>query len=49
MQLGGLGIQSAMEVAHSAHLASAHSSSELVNAIFPSSPKSLPWMDGWRQ
>ena len=42
VRLGGLGIRSAVEVASSAFLASAHSSSELVNAILPTSFRSLP-------
>jgi len=41
VRLGGLGIRSAVEVALSAYLASVHSSSKLVNAILPSSPRSL--------
>ena len=36
-KLGGLGVRSAVEVAPSAFLASAHFSSELVNAILPPS------------
>ena len=41
VKLGGLGVRSAVEVAPSAFLASAFSSSELVNAILPPSLKSF--------
>ena len=40
--LGGLGIRSAVDVAPSAYLSSAHSSAQLVEAILPESHRTIP-------